>query len=271
MITAAVVVVVGVEQGIILAMVLSIIDHLRRGYHPRDTIVVRNDAGGFRSIPVAEAPPNEDIQPGLVVYRFAASLYYANANKFGEEVHAILARPQGAPTWFCIDAAAIGDVDYSAGETIIGLHAQMQEHGTRLVFADVDDDVRAELEFASGSQNWSVRTRTSIAWWRPPRRSTPPRAKGPAMAKVIKHRSVEERKAQGKASREQTQLASHTGWEPAADRPDPVALLEEQNTTREPDLVPVRHGRMMVLAVHVLPGRGEDHGRRPEGHADGRV
>ena len=56
------------------------------------------------------------------------------------------------------------------------------------------------------------------------------------MAKVIKHRSVEERKAQGKASREQTQLASHTDWEPAADRPDPVALLEEQNTTREQDL-----------------------------------
>jgi uncharacterized protein (DUF2252 family) len=36
------------------------------------------------------------------------------------------------------------------------------------------------------------------------------------------------------------------GWRPAADRPDPVALLEAQNLTREPDLVPVRHGRMMV-------------------------
>lgn len=40
--------------------------------------------------------------------------------------------------------------------------------------------------------------------------------------------------------------SSHSGWHPAADRPDPVALLEEQNTTREPDLVPVRHGRLMV-------------------------
>ena len=40
--------------------------------------------------------------------------------------------------------------------------------------------------------------------------------------------------------------SSHAGWEPAADRPDPVALLEAQNATREPDLVPVRHGRMMV-------------------------
>jgi sulfate permease, SulP family len=146
MITATVVVVIGVEQGILLAMVLSVIDHLRRGYHPRDTIVVRTDQGGFRSIPVAEAAPNEDIEPGLVVYRFASSLYYANANQFGEEVHAILVRAQGAPRWFCIDAAAIGDVDYSAGETIIGVHAQMQEYGTRLVFADVDADVRAELD-----------------------------------------------------------------------------------------------------------------------------
>ena len=63
---------------------------------------------------------------------------------------------------------------------------------------------------------------------------------------VIKHLSVDERKAKGKGSREQAALSSHTDWKPAADRPDPVALLEEQNTTREQDLVPVRHGRMLV-------------------------
>ena len=62
----------------------------------------------------------------------------------------------------------------------------------------------------------------------------------------IEHPSVEERRAQGKELRKQTPPSSHTGWKPAADRPDPVALLEEQNATREPDLVPVRHGRMMV-------------------------
>src|SRR6185503_341498 len=63
---------------------------------------------------------------------------------------------------------------------------------------------------------------------------------------VIKHLSVDERKAQGKGSREQTAISAHTDWAPAADRPDPVALLEEQNVTREQDLVPVRHGRMLV-------------------------
>jgi uncharacterized protein (DUF2252 family) len=62
----------------------------------------------------------------------------------------------------------------------------------------------------------------------------------------VKHPSVEDRVAQGKGSRKQTPVTSHTNWTPAADRPDPVALLEEQNKTREQDLVPVRHGRMLA-------------------------
>jgi uncharacterized protein (DUF2252 family) len=64
--------------------------------------------------------------------------------------------------------------------------------------------------------------------------------------KRIPHPSVEERRARGMAARGQTPLASHDGWKPAKDRPDPVALLQEQDATREQDLVPVRHGRMMV-------------------------
>src|SRR6476660_2297659 len=63
---------------------------------------------------------------------------------------------------------------------------------------------------------------------------------------TIEHLSAEEREARGKASREKTPASSHSGWKPATDRPDPVALLEEQNLTREQDLVPVRHGRMIV-------------------------
>jgi uncharacterized protein (DUF2252 family) len=62
----------------------------------------------------------------------------------------------------------------------------------------------------------------------------------------IYHPTVEERRAQGKGARKRSPLAGHDGWVPASDRPDPVALLETQNLTREPDLVPVRHGRMMV-------------------------
>src|SRR5262245_28308393 len=63
---------------------------------------------------------------------------------------------------------------------------------------------------------------------------------------VLAHPSVDERRARGKRARERVAPAGHAGWVPAADRPDPVALLGEQNVTREADLVPVRHGRMMV-------------------------
>jgi uncharacterized protein (DUF2252 family) len=63
---------------------------------------------------------------------------------------------------------------------------------------------------------------------------------------TVIHLGIEDRKAIGMSARERTPRSSHTGWEPAPDRPDPIALLEAQNATREPDLVPVRHGRMMV-------------------------
>ena len=62
----------------------------------------------------------------------------------------------------------------------------------------------------------------------------------------IAHPSVEERQAHGKEARNRTSRSSHSGWAPASDRPDPVGLLAEQNRSREPDLVPVRHGRMLV-------------------------
>jgi len=60
------------------------------------------------------------------------------------------------------------------------------------------------------------------------------------------HPSLDERRAHGLEAREHAPLADHTGWRVATDRPDPVELLSDQDRTREPDLVPVRHGRMMV-------------------------
>ena len=60
------------------------------------------------------------------------------------------------------------------------------------------------------------------------------------------HPSIDERKAAGLEARDKVPVSSHTKWGPAADRADPVTLLAEQDATREPDLVPVRHGRMMV-------------------------
>ncbi len=140
---------VGVEQGILLAIVLSILDHLRRSYHPRDTVLVRTATGTLHGVPVSEDPSGSmppDVEPGLVVYRFGADIYYANANRLTLELRAILGRSGGPPSWVCLEAAGIGDVDYSGGATLIDLVKEFGDHGTRLVIADMHEDVRAELD-----------------------------------------------------------------------------------------------------------------------------
>ena len=78
-----------------------------------------------------------------------------------------------------------------------------------------------------------------------PARAATPQGAAPRVRR-IKHPSLDERLSQGLTARDRTPPSSHAGWSPAADRPDPVGLLEQQDRTREPDLVPVRHGRMMV-------------------------
>ncbi len=59
-------------------------------------------------------------------------------------------------------------------------------------------------------------------------------------------KAVETRRAEGRAERESVPLEAHGEWEAPDGRPDPIAILEEQNATRVPELVPIRHGRMIV-------------------------
>ncbi len=142
-ITAAVVVAVGVEQAIILAIVLSIVDHLRNSYRPNDTVLVASEAGHLASARVA---PGVVTEPGLVVYHFAASLYYANANRFNEEVLTLVGDGAPAVRWLVVDAGTIQDVDYSGGETLKQVAAELGDRGVRLAFADVEEQVRALLD-----------------------------------------------------------------------------------------------------------------------------
>jgi uncharacterized protein (DUF2252 family) len=76
----------------------------------------------------------------------------------------------------------------------------------------------------------------------------------PAVATHVAHASVEERVASGKAARSTAPRSSHAAFEPAADRPDPIALLEEQSATRVPELVPIRYGRMLDSPFAFLRG-----------------
>ena len=83
---------------------------------------------------------------GLLVYRFTHSMYYANAQSFSEEVLELVKGAEPPLSWFCIDADAIDDVDFSAAETLRSTYGVLKEQGIRLVFVMVWDDVKAELE-----------------------------------------------------------------------------------------------------------------------------
>ena len=115
LITAAIVVTVGVEQGIIMAMLLSLFSHTRHGYRPKNLLIVPDQSGGWKTCPIDS---KAQMCPGLMIYRFNHGMYYANAGLLEEQITMLVKEATPALTWFCIDAAAVDDVDFSAAETL---------------------------------------------------------------------------------------------------------------------------------------------------------
>ena len=144
LITTLMVVFVGVEQGIILAIVLSLIDHTRRGYRPKNVALVPADSGVLDARPIAT---RAQALPGLLIYRFTHSLYYANAEQLSEEITDLINNSEPPLRWLCLDASAVDDVDYSAAETLRSLFAILKDKGIRLVVAQVLDDVEEQSRY----------------------------------------------------------------------------------------------------------------------------
>ncbi len=144
LITAVVVIFIGVEQGILLAIVLSLLLHVQHGYKPKNVVLSQED-GHLRVSPVTE--PAEAL-PGLVIYRFSHSMYYANAELLGQEMLGLLNAGPAPVTWLCVDMAAVDDVDFSAAATLREAYEELKDRGAKLVFAEVSDDVRAELDLS---------------------------------------------------------------------------------------------------------------------------
>jgi sulfate permease, SulP family len=140
LLTAAIVVVVGVEQAIILAMVLSLLRVLNHSYHPQTGVLVQGEQGLWETKP-AEA--GNVTEPGLVIYRFGAALFYANAGLFAHEVR-ILARASGV-RWLVVDAEAITNVDYSAARTLRDLDKYLKQINVEFSFARTASSLRADL------------------------------------------------------------------------------------------------------------------------------
>jgi high affinity sulfate transporter 1 len=140
--TTVAVVVLGVEYGIAVAVVASIVDHLRHSYSPLNSVLVKSPDGHWHAVPVA---PGGRTEEGLVIYRFGTSLYFANASKLMEDV-AELASQGGPLRWMVLDCAAIGDVDFTASVVLSGLLEHLRRQHVRLMFSSVLGPVRTQLD-----------------------------------------------------------------------------------------------------------------------------
>ena len=149
-ITAAIVVLVGVKEAILLAIAMSLIDHVRRGYRPKNLLLDYSPPTTFHWNPVSQ---HTQARPGLVVYRFNHSIYYANAQMLSDQVLEIVNHPSEiAVRWLCIDASSVDDIDYSAGRALVQLVGELKDRSVRLCFAALAPNVIPALDKSGVSQ-----------------------------------------------------------------------------------------------------------------------
>jgi sulfate permease, SulP family len=142
LLTTAAVLVLGVEYGIVLAIIASMVDHLRHSYSPLNSVLVKSPEGHWHPVP---ARPGTRTEQGLVVYRFGTSLYYANASRLVEDIAALVGH--GSPLrWMVIDCAAIGDVDYTASAVLAKVTEHVHQHHVHLALSCVLGPVRRQLD-----------------------------------------------------------------------------------------------------------------------------
>jgi len=143
LLTAIAVIAIGVEQGILLAVALSLLRHVRHSYHPHTAILRWDEAGRRQLVP---ALPGVETEPGLVVYHFGADLFYANEGRFTDEVRAVVASTPHPARWLVVDGSPITDIDYSAAKSLRDLIADLRRRGVAVVFARVAPELRADMD-----------------------------------------------------------------------------------------------------------------------------
>jgi sulfate permease, SulP family len=142
-ITAAAVVAIGVEQGILLAIALSLFRHVRHSYRPHTMMLAPDAAGQWKPVP---ATPGKETAPDLIIYRFGADLFYANETSFVDEVRALVDRAPTPVRWLIVDASAITDIDYSAARSIRELLDDLKQKEVGVIFARVSLYLRSDLD-----------------------------------------------------------------------------------------------------------------------------
>lgn len=142
-ITAVVVVAVGVEQGIVLAMVMSLLRIVQHAYHPHSGVLLAENGLYFKLQPPL---PGTVTEPGLILYRFGAPLFYANAGRFAEEIRTVVGPVAPAMPWCVVDAEAITNLDYTAARVVRDLHEELMQVGVTMSFARVGPYLQADFD-----------------------------------------------------------------------------------------------------------------------------
>jgi SulP family sulfate permease len=142
-ITAAAVAIIGVEQGVLLAITLSLLRHVRQSYLPHTAVLQFDPARGWTTVP---AVPGRQTEPGFIIYRFGADLFYANAARFADEARSLV---EGAPhpvRWLVIEADAITNLDYTAARVVLMLIEELSRRKIGIAFARVSVSLRADMD-----------------------------------------------------------------------------------------------------------------------------
>jgi high affinity sulfate transporter 1 len=133
----------GVLEGVVVAIVLSLADFVRRAWRPHDAVLGRVDElKGYHDL---ERFPHARLIPGLLLYRFDAPLFFANATHFRREIRERIARADRPVRWVVVAAEPITDVDSTAASILAGLLDELDHAGITLAFAELKDPVKDEL------------------------------------------------------------------------------------------------------------------------------
>jgi high affinity sulfate transporter 1 len=133
----------GVLSGIMAAIVLSLGDFIRRAWRPHDAVLGREDElKGYHDL---DRHPAARQVPGLLLYRFDAPLFFANAGEFRRRIRGLLATTTPRVRWVVVAAEPITDVDTSAAATLGELLAELRQHGVTLAFAELKGPVKDRL------------------------------------------------------------------------------------------------------------------------------
>ncbi len=141
--TTASVLLFGVLYGVLVAIVLSILDLLRRVARPHDAI--QGFVPGVAGMHDLDDYPEADPEPGLVVYRYDAPLFFANAENFRERALAAVDENPDPVKWFVLNAEANVEVDLTALDVLDALRAELSSRGIVFAMARVKQDLRDAL------------------------------------------------------------------------------------------------------------------------------